>query len=165
MDLREYARTKFAEIFGVPRGSSLVVDAEKGVYNYTVQTARAKAIVCDWSYPGFKTVYKHKLKSLLENLKNDKNPNFLKHVLTKQIEGRHLAFLTPAQVWPERWAEVHERAARRFPINAAAEVAESALLSCTECRSKRVSHYSLQDANEETRFYLTCHECGRRWKI
>lgn len=165
MELREYARTKLAEIFEKPRSSSLVVNAEKGVYNYTVQTARTTGIYCDWSYPGFKSIYKHKLNSLLGNLRNRANPNFLAHVLAKQIEGRHLAFLTPAQVWPERWAEVHERVAKRSPVAGSDAMAESALLSCNECRSRRVSHYALQGANEETRFYLTCHDCGKRWKI
>lgn len=165
MELRDFARSKFSEIFGLPHDASLVLNAEKGVYNYAVQTARAKGILCDWSCAGFRTVYKHKLSSLLRNLRNKENPNFLRHVLAKHIEGRHLAFLTPAQVWPERWVEVNERAAKRFPIDDSATVAESALLSCGTCRSRRVSHYSLQDANEETRFYLTCHDCGRRWKI
>lgn len=165
MEVREFARSKFAEIFGMPAESSMVQNAEKGVYNYAVRTARASGIICDWSSAGFKSVYKHKLSSLLGNLRNKLNPNFLKHVLAKQIEGRHLAFLTPAQIWPERWKDVNERAAKRLHADDAATVPESALLSCAECRSKRVTHYSLQDANEETRFYLSCHECGQRWKI
>ena len=165
MEVREFARNKFSEIFEMPSDSSLVLNAEKGIYNYAVQTARAKGIYCDWSYAGFRSIYKHKLNGLLANLRNKANPSFLEHVLSKHIEGRHLAFLTPAQVWPERWAEVNERAAKRLPIADSGTVAESALLSCTACRSRRVSHYSLQDANEETRFYLTCHDCGKRWKI
>jgi DNA-directed RNA polymerase subunit M/transcription elongation factor TFIIS len=102
---------------------------------------------------------------LLANLRNKENPSFLEHVLSKQIEGRHLAFLMPAQIWPERWADVNERAVKRLPIVDSGTVAESALLSCTTCRLRRVLHYSLQDANEETRFYLTYHDCGKRWKI
>jgi hypothetical protein len=49
MEVREFARNKFADIFGMPSDSSLVLNAKKGIYNYAVQTARAKGIYCDWS--------------------------------------------------------------------------------------------------------------------
>lgn len=144
MALREYARTKFAEIFDLDLDSGMVQNAEKGVYNYAVQDCRERNIECSWTSAGFKSAYKHKLNALLLNLKDPSNPDFLRHVLDKEVECKHLAFLKPEDINPTKWREIHARVAKRFPTSDPVEIPESALLQCSRCKSRRCTFYQLQ---------------------
>ena len=144
MALRESARAKFAEIFELDAGSGMVQNAEKGVYNYAVQDCRARGIECSWSSAGFKSAYKHKLNALMLNLRDPRNPDFLQHVLARDIECKHLAFLKPEEIDPTKWRGIHADVAKLFPANDPVEVPESALLQCGRCKSKRCTFYLLQ---------------------
>ena len=78
----------FAELYEAAVDSALVVNSEKSVYNYSLQFAKSHSLGRDWSNRAFRSVYKHKLNSLLFNLNNDKNPEFLTHVRNRNIEGQ-----------------------------------------------------------------------------
>lgn len=144
MALREYAQSKFADIFKQDADSPMVQNAEKGVYNFAVQNCRDRCIECAWSSEGFKSAYKHKLSALLLNLKDPSNPDFLRNVLEKEVECKHLAFLKPEDINPTKWREIHARVAKMFPTNDPVEIPESALLQCGRCKSRRCTFYLLQ---------------------
>lgn len=77
--LRAFARQKFAELFQQSSDSGMVINAEVGVYNTAVKNCmRTSGLsACSWGDPRFKRLYKEKLRSLLFNLQNPKNPAFL----------------------------------------------------------------------------------------
>lgn len=143
-DLRCYALTKFVELFQMEMQAAMVMNAERGVYNFTVSDCKRRGIVCSWENPQFKSAYKHKLNGLLFNLKNPSNPKLLQHVLNKEIETKHIAFLRPDELDPELWVEINKKVAQRFPTNTDLEVPDSPLLKCTKCGSRKVTYYSLQ---------------------
>jgi DNA-directed RNA polymerase subunit M/transcription elongation factor TFIIS len=168
-DLREYARKKFSEIYEQGVDQPMVLNSERGVFNYSVQECKQRGIACDWANPHFRSTYKHKLSSLLLNLKNPANPDFLRHVLEREIETKHLAFLTPEEIDPSKWKRIHADVAKRFPTNDNVEIPESPLLQCGKCKSRRCTFYLLQtrSADEPMTVFVTCHGdgCGRRWKM
>jgi transcription elongation factor S-II len=144
MVTRQYAREKFAGIFKTAVDNGMVLNAERSVFNFAVQDCTKRGHISAWEALEFRSAYKHKLNGLLFNLQSSENPELLASILAKEIECKHLAFLSPEELDPKKWKEINERVVRRFPTRDPVEVPESALLKCGKCKSKRCTFYLLQ---------------------
>lgn len=169
--LRSYARQQFSTLFQQPPESGMVINAEVGVYNMAVKTCSTQFGngACTWADPRFKSKYKEKLRSLLFNLKNPKNPAFLDRVKSKQIGCRHLATLSPEDMFPENWASLKEKLAKKrvFSADLLNDIPDNPLHSCSSCGSRKITTYELQTlaADQNTTTYLLCQACSFCWKI
>ena len=66
-------------------GKKYALRIEKGVYNYTVVTAKKKNIVRKWENKYFLNIYKDRLRSIYINLKNK---DVVEKIKTKQIKKK-----------------------------------------------------------------------------
>lgn len=149
----------------------MVINAEVGVYNAAVKGCSSLfgSGACTWSNPSFKGMYKEKLRSLLFNLKNPKNPAFLDRVKSKEIGCRHLASLSPEDMFPENWTELKAKMAKRHVISADLldNIPDNPLQVCRNCNSRKITTYELQTlaADQSTTTYFLCQSCSHCWKI
>ena len=77
-DFRCNIREKLNKII---RKTFISLNLERGIYNYTIKKCKEKNIVRSWSNKAFVMIYLDKLKSIMVNLKinkNDKSNNLLK---------------------------------------------------------------------------------------
>ena len=186
--LRECARSCFAKHIGVVT-SPAVKNAERSVYNWTVQESRINAQDPSWENPKFRWRYKQKLHALTRELERDPRifvklqvqgdyvnftfkilPQLVGRIQNKELETRSLARYTPDVLWPQgpyattRMA-LREKDMAREKSKADADDYEG-LFKCGKCKSTKTSYYQMQtrSADEPMTTYVTCRGCGNRWK-
>lgn len=137
---------------------------EKGVYNWAIQHASKNNIVKKWSNPFFVTLYIDRLRSVYINLKK---PNVVALILEKTISAKDLAFMTHQEICPDKWKKLIEdkkvRDKQKYEPNIEASTDN---FTCNKCKSKKCTYYQLQtrSADEPMTTFVTCLECGKRWK-
>jgi transcription elongation factor S-II len=138
---------------------------EKGVYNWSLKEASNRKVVKKWDNQFFIQIYIDHLRSIFLNLKND---NLMQMVASGEIKAHELAFMTHHEMLPDKWDELIKaksiRDKSKFETNIEAM---TDTFTCRKCKSKKCSYMQLQtrSADEAMTVYVTCCECGNRWKI
>lgn len=145
---------------------------EDGIYQYVIQhICQDKNLPINWDNSYFKRGYMNKCISIYSNLNNKsyiKNKNLLNKIIQNEINPYQLAFLKPYEIFPENWEKIisKQKATDEFLYS-------DKLLSFTEeykcgrCKKSRCKYYELQTRSSDEPFttYITCLECGHKWKM
>jgi transcription elongation factor S-II len=143
---------------------TIAINIEKGIFNWSVQHASKNNIVKKWSNPFFVTLYIDHLRSVYINLKK---PDVSSAVLSGNIKSNEIAFMTHQEICPEKWKQLIEdkkvRDKQKYEPNIEASTDN---FTCNKCKSKKCTYYQLQtrSADEPMTTFVTCLECGKRWK-
>lgn len=146
-------------------------DLEIGVFNATIDYANNYGIQLSWKSQILLDTYINISRSIYSNIKKDSyigNKDLHKRMLKKKEFHPHmLPYMQYHNVFPERWKEIIEKNQRRF--KAAYEiklVAMSDMITCSRCKSKKVSYYELQtrSGDEASTLFMNCLICGKKWK-
>jgi len=137
---------------------------EKGIYNYALKEADQRKIVKKWDNPQFVTIYVNHLRSIMNNLNNK---NILDQINDGSIQSHTVAFMTHQELRPERWDELIKQKSvkdmHKFESNIEAS---TDTFTCRKCKSKKCTFMGVQtrSADEPTTIFVTCLDCGNRWK-
>tara|TARA_Y100001935_G_scaffold254314_1_gene262987 strand:- start:1481 stop:2002 length:522 start_codon:yes stop_codon:yes gene_type:complete len=140
------------------------INLEKGIYNYTIKYSIENNILKQWQNKNFVLIYLQKLKSLLCNLKNE---NILKDIKNKKYKVHELAFMTHYELRPDIWEKLIELKKIKDENKFSTRIeASTDNFKCNKCKSKKCSYYQLQtrSADEPMTTFVTCLDCGNRWK-
>lgn len=143
---------------------NIVENLEKGIYNYSLESATKKKIVKKWENIYFTQIYLDRLKTIYINLQHEPLMNILKN---KEIKAHTLAYMTHQEMMPDRWKlliELQEiKEANKYTPKIEASTDN---FTCWKCKSKECSYYQLQtrSADEPMTTFVTCINCGNRWK-
>ena len=133
------------------------VQLEDDAYSQAKQMASLASVVESWDDKAFVTLYLNALRSAYMNLDACRP--------TMDLAG--FALKSHQQMQPERWKEMlrakEERDKTRY---APTMTANTDNFTCGRCRSKNCSYYQLQtrSADEPMTTFVTCVDCGNRWK-
>jgi len=136
---------------------------EKGIFNYTLREAERHKIVKKWDNKHFVQIYVDHLRSIITNLKGD----ILKQVIEGNIKPHVVAFMTHQELCPEKWCQMIETKTKRdknkFETNIAAA---TDAFTCRKCKGNQCTYYQMQtrSADEAMTTYISCIQCGTRWK-
>lgn len=159
---RENIRDKLAETL---HAEKTAINMEIAIFNYAIREATNKKIIKKWDNPCFVSIYINKLRSMFMNF-GQETP-FLEKIKSGEITPQDAVFMTHQEINEPRWSELIERKkivdANRF--NTTME-ASTTLFTCSKCKSKRCTFYSLQirSCDEGETIFITCMDCGKRWK-
>jgi len=143
---------------------TLSTNIEKGIFNWTIQHASKNNIVKKWSNTFFVTLYIDRLRSVYINLKK---PDVACAVLSANIKSQEIAFMTHQEICPDKWKKLIDdkkiRDKQKYEPNIEASTDN---FTCNKCKSKKCTYYQLQtrSADEPMTTFVTCLECGKRWK-
>lgn len=149
---------------------ALAIDIEKGIYNKTILFAEKKNIPKKWDNSIFTDMYKVYSISVYTNLKSKSyinNYRLFERLLSGEFKGYELADMDPKYMFPEHWKELIDEKSKRdrtlYEINK--ELATD-IYKCGRCKKKECSFYQLQtrSADEPMTTFVTCLNCGQRWK-
>jgi len=144
--------------------TTISTNLEKGVYNWAIQNAAKQNIVKKWSNSFFVTLYIDRLRSVYINLKK---PSVACMVANQTIPAKDFAFMTHQEICPEKWKKLIDdkkvRDKQKYEPNIEASTDN---FTCNKCKSKKCTYYQLQtrSADEPMTTFVTCLECGKRWK-
>jgi len=163
---RAEVRKRIEALLGESSGgaTTIATNIEKGIYNWAIQYATKHNIVKKWSNPFFITLYVDHLRSVYINLKK---PDVTSAVMSGNIQSQDLAFMTHQEICPDKWKQLIEdkkvRDKQKYEPNIEASTDN---FTCNKCKSKKCTYYQLQtrSADEPMTTFVTCLECGKRWK-
>jgi transcription elongation factor S-II len=137
---------------------------EKGIFNYTLKEATYKKIVKKWDNPYFVQIYIDRLRSVFANINNKE---IKEQINNNTIKIHTIAFMTHQEMKPERWTELVKNKTKRdtnlFETNLEAA---TDTFTCRKCKSKKCTYMAMQtrSADEPMTIFVTCLDCGQRWK-
>jgi len=138
---------------------------EKGIYNYSLEQCDKRNIIKKWNNSQFVIIYIEKFKMILTNIKSK---NVLYDLKNKKYKAHNLAFMTHQEICPDKWHQLIEdkkiRDDNKFKPKIEASTDD---FTCFKCKSKKCSYYQLQtrSADEPMTTFVSCLECGNRWKF
>ena len=167
---REQVCQKIRTIFKETRldndtAAKIVVNLEKGIYNYAIQEATKAKVVKKWENPIFVQLYVDRLRAILKNLSDSE---LVAQVSLGEIAPQSVAFMTHQEFRPDRWKELIDQKMKRDAAKFSGDVMEAStdMYTCKKCKSKRCTYYEMQtrSADEPATVFITCLDCGKRWR-
>ena len=158
---RENVRIKIEELI---KEKKIVKNLEKSIFNYSIKEADNQNIVKKWDNKYFTIIYIDRLRSIMKNLKNEK---FYEKVCSKEINPERLASISHIEMNPDKWKDlINKKKIRQENLYSPKLEANTDNFTCRKCNSKQCSYYQLQtrSADEPMTTFVTCINCGNRWK-
>ena len=116
------------------------------------------------------SIYRDKVRSLYQNLKNKSNPKLRTRVLSGEISPSRFVTMTHEELKSKEQRE-EELAIQKENMDKAMVAQEeksvSTSLECSKCKQKKVSYSQAQtrSADEPMTTFCECLNCGNRWKF
>ena len=143
----------------------IAINLEKAIYNYTVKEANSVKEIKKWNNPYFVKIYTNHFKRILINL--NKNPNLLNDLKNNKHKPDTLGFMTHQELNPENWNKLIDKKIKRDKSKyETKQVAATDSFTCRKCKSKECNYYQMQtrSADEPMTTFVSCINCGNRWK-
>ena len=159
---RTNIRSKFADILD---DSTKSTNLEKAIFNYALQEASMRKEVKKWENPRFVQLYNDRLWTVFVNLKN---PRILESIKTEELLPQTFVFMTHQEMNPKKWKKLIEEKIKRdknlTEVDLSAATDE---FKCYKCKKNICTYYQLQtrSADEPMTTFVTCLNCGNRWKF
>ncbi|MCJ1284933.1 RNA polymerase II elongation factor [Xylographa opegraphella] len=120
--------------------------------------------------PEDKPVYKSKIRSLYQNLKNKSNPSLRVRVLNGDIKPEQFVVMSHDELKSAERREEDKKIQSENMKAAQAPMAEKSIstsLTCGKCGQRKVSYSQAQtrSADEPMTTFCECTVCGKRWKV
>jgi transcription elongation factor S-II len=160
-EFRNNIRTKINELIGSEKKS---VNLEIGVYNYALKESNNRRVVKKWDNPYFVQIYTDRLRSIYINLKD---PALLEQLKNGTIKSSTIAFMTHQEMKPEKWDKLIQEKMKRDKNKYDTTIeAASTHFKCRKCHNNKCTYYQMQtrSADEPMTTFVSCIECGNRWK-
>ena len=167
---RQCCIDKFSYIFNLIVDDPIVLNLEKGIFNYTIQVAKQKNIVRKWDNDTFVLIYTDKFRSILFNLNAKstvQNKELLKKLKTGKFKAHELAFMSHQELFPEKWKSLIEEKIKRDQNEGKVDLsAATDEFYCFRCKKRKCSYYQMQtrSADEPMTTFVTCLLCGNNWR-
>ena len=143
---------------------------EQGIYNFTIEQSDKKDIIRIWSYKQFTNIYVCKARSVYTNLNKlsyVNNERLYLRLQTNELNPYEIAFMTPQDLFPEHWKPlIDERERRDKILYMTKNEARTNKFKCGRCKKRKTTYYELQtrSADEPMTVFITCLNCGKRWR-
>tara|TARA_B100000242_G_scaffold283541_1_gene245920 strand:+ start:2818 stop:3324 length:507 start_codon:yes stop_codon:yes gene_type:complete len=136
---------------------------EKGIYNYAIKESNSKKIIKKWENPQFSQIYIDRVRSIYLNL----NEDIINQIKSKVVKAQIVASMTHQELCPDKWEQlINEKIQRdKYKYETTIEAATDTF-TCRKCKSKKCTYYQMQtrSADEPMTTFVTCIDCGNRWK-
>lgn len=137
---------------------------EKSIFNNSIFKAKENNTEERWDNPLFVILYLDKLKMILCFIKNPEN---VSKIMNNEIKSSQIAFKQYNELYPEKWEKLLEEKRLRLENKYFPKIeASTDIFTCRKCKSNKCTYYQLQtrSADEPMTTFVTCIECGNRWK-
>lgn len=167
VDVRAKVTKKIDELIN---NVDLSCKIEEAIIQFSKDKAIHERIPRNWENELFRKIYLNKARSLYTNLNTEsyvKNPNFKNKIISGKIQPDDIPGLTFQQVFPEHWKNLmDEKYKKEKMLYEEKPEAMTTQYKCGRCKSRKCTYYELQtrSADESMTIFITCINCGNRWK-
>jgi len=146
------------------------INLEKAVFNYAIKQSKNRKIVRKWDNKYFVQIYLDRFRSIYNNMNpkiSSSNKGLLNKYKKNLIKLKQLANMTHQDMNPKIWKELIDAKIKRdknlTEVDMSAATDE---FKCFKCQKRQCTYYQLQtrSADEPMTTFITCLNCGNRWK-
>lgn len=163
--VRQKVVHKFWQALG---DDALAKHLEICLWNWTIRTCVRDDIPRYWDNARFRYRYTTRALGLSFNLRHPRNPSLGDRVRSRELSLKKFASMSPSEMFPELYEPIYERLATRELRKMAVSHhdAPDGVYTCRACKSKKTQYTCLQtrSADEPMSIYVSCLQCGKRWK-
>lgn len=146
-------------------------DIESGIYNWCIDYSKKYDIVRSWKNVHFVSLYVSKSINIISNLDKNSyvnNERFIDRLNSNEFKPSEIAYLNSENIFPEIWSEYLDTKIKQSETMF--EEKPSAMtdkFKCGKCKKRECSYREVQlrSADEPMTLFITCINCGNRWKI
>ena len=144
---------------------------EKGIFNYSILRAKEKDVVRKWENKYFVRIYSNRFRTINNNLNPNMttcNKDLLDKILTKKIKSKKLAKMNHQEMNRDKWQKlIEDKIKRNKNLTSDDMSAATDEFKCYRCKKRKCTYYQLQtrSADEPMTTFVTCLNCGNRWKF
>jgi len=160
----EFRNNVIIKLKNILKNDNLACNLEKGIFNYSLKHAEKINVVKKWDNSYFVKIYINRLRTITINLKNNE---LCKSIMDKKIKAHEVAFMSHQDMQPSKWQDLLElkkiRDENKYEPKLEASTDD---FKCWKCKSKKCTYYQLQtrSADEPMTTFVSCLDCGNRWK-
>lgn len=146
-------------------------DLERGIFNWCIDQCVGYKIARNWKNTRFVHLYKDKARSILNNLDEKGyvgNSRLYTRLLEKEFAPHDIPYMKPENLYPEQWETILDNKMKKdMHIFEAKPVAMTDEFKCGKCKKRECVYQELQvrSADEPMTIFITCLNCGHKWKI
>jgi DNA-directed RNA polymerase subunit M/transcription elongation factor TFIIS len=135
-----------------------VVLLEKGIYNAAIQICNERRIIKKWDNPKFLDVYLSVFKTVYFNVRSDP-------MIVDPSAPYQVAFMTHQEMSPKQWRHIVEKKQKTDNYEKRAAVTTDQFV-CGKCKMRKCTYSQAQtrSADEPMTTFVTCLQCGHRWR-
>lgn len=141
--------------------------------SYEIDCNHLAAQIEDQVFQEFKSTdikYKTRLRSRISNLKDSKNPELRRNVLSGNIRPERIASMTAEEMASAELKQIREtltkESIREHQLSRVGGT-ETDMFVCSNCKGKNCTYNQVQtrSADEPMTTFVVCNNCGNRWKF
>lgn len=149
----------------------LCAEIESGIYNWCIDYSTSHDIVRNWKNTHFTSLYVAKSINVISNLDKSSyvmNERFIDRFKSDEFKPNEIAYLKSENIFPELWSEFLDTKIKQSETMF--EEKPSSMtdkFKCGKCKKRECSYREVQlrSADEPMTLFITCINCGNRWKI
>ena len=139
------------------------LNLEIGILNWALKEANVRRVIKKWDNTYFIKIYLDRLKSVLCNI----TPSLIAEINNGNLLPHMVAFMTAQELKPQKWETLIQEKMQRDKVKYEVKLeAATDTFKCRKCKSNKCTYYQMQtrSADEPMTTFVTCLECGQRWK-
>jgi transcription elongation factor S-II len=141
---------------------------EKSIYNYTIREAREKKVERTWNNKLFVFLYKKNFSKVYSNVATNKNAAFvMKKLKYGYWEPENIISMSHEELYPDMWEDFIIKNKKKMDLLSLDNKQQgSNMFRCGRCKKNNCTYFQLQtrSADEPMTTFVTCIDCGQRWK-
>jgi transcription elongation factor S-II len=144
-------------------------EVEMELFNYAIKSSTQKNIVPTWNIL-LRKIYINKARSLYTNLVPNSyinNKRLYERMKKGEFTAHKLVNMTNQELFPEHWKQlIDEKYRKNKVLYETKKEAMTDQFKCRRCSSRETCYYEMQtrSADEPMTIFITCLNCGNRWK-
>tara|TARA_Y100000816_G_C25915813_1_gene477607 strand:- start:129 stop:653 length:525 start_codon:yes stop_codon:yes gene_type:complete len=166
----EFRKNIKLKLFKLLKSKKLSKKFEYSIFNFAILEAKKKKVIRKWENKNFCMLYTDRFKSIYTNLNKNsylQNKKFIMKMKTKNLSVDELVQLTHRDMNPKIWKKlIQDKIKRDENFDKIDMSASTDEFKCFKCFKRNCTYYELQtrSADEPMTTFVTCLECGNRWK-
>ena len=169
-DINEETRVSNIKLFEKLLSNTQAKIIEDSIFRFTNEKSIERKVIRKWDNPIFRKIYINKSRSIYSNINPDsyiQNNLLLNKIKKNKISIDNIAYMSYQELFPEHWKKLMDYKYKREKIMYEDKPeAMTDQFKCGRCKSRKCTYYELQtrSADEGMTTFITCLNCGNRWK-
>jgi transcription elongation factor S-II len=163
-------RHVFNKFYNLVLEEKLACNIERGIFNHALSLYKTTKFNGDkvWN-ENFKNMYIDKAVSLYMNIDPASkigNTTLLGKLTSGKTSVKELFRMNFMELFPEKYIDYKIEIDTVNDLKMQLDVPNTGFYKCGKCKSAKTTYYMMQTASgdESTAVFVSCHNCGKKWK-